>query len=88
MEILKNVFSENTPMKDITISNLQSIQFNLNEHIYEEGWINGQGNTPTEYLEEAGILREKLNALTEDEGEELYIFLMERTKLEEIEVAE
>lgn len=29
LEILKNVFSENTPMKDITISNLQSIQFNF-----------------------------------------------------------
>ena len=86
--ILENVFSENTPMKDITISNLQSIQCNLNEHIYEEGWINGQGNTPTEYLEEAGIVREKLNALTEDEGDQLYKFLVQRKEVEEIEVAE
>ncbi|NRT91485.1 hypothetical protein [Clostridium beijerinckii] len=86
--ILENVFSENTPMKHITISNLQSIQCNLNEHIYEEGWINGQGNEPTEYLEEAGIIREKLNEMTEDEGELLYKFLVGRKEAEEVEVAE
>jgi len=86
--ILENTFSENTPMKEITISNLLSIKSNVDEHIYEEGWINGEGNESEEYLEEAGVVRDILNTLTEDEGEELYRFLMERKNQQIVEVAE
>ena len=74
--------------KEDFLNELDSIKFHLDEHRHEESWINGQGNEPTEYLEEAGIVRKKLNALTEDEGDQLYKFLVQRKEVEEIEVAE
>lgn len=69
--ILDNAFHE----KEDFLNELESIKFHLDEHRHEESWINGQGNEPTEYLEEAEKVKEILNALTEDEGKELYKLL-------------
>ena len=73
LEILENAVHE----KEDFLNELDSIKFHLDEHIYEAGWINGQGSESEEYLEEVGVVRDILNALAEDEGEELYRFLVE-----------
>lgn len=82
--ILENAFR----VKEDYLNELDSIKFNVDEHRYEESWINGQGNEPIEYLEEVAEVREILNELSEDDGKALYQLLMERKIGQELEVAE